>query len=66
MIWPAGFCNIGGWSFDRVFKEKHDFVNFTVTCMESPTGIFKEWKEFCLKRKADAIHSESDGTESIT
>ena len=62
--WPEGFCNIGGWSFQRVFDEKKDFVEFTMTCMEKPSGMFAEWKAFCELKTKDVINIERSGSKS--
>ena len=40
-IWPDGFCDIGGETFKWVYENKKVFVEFCLTDMESPTGMFK-------------------------
>ena len=48
---PEKFMCIGGKSFEWVFKNRPEFVEFTLTEMLQPTGLFLEWKEFCKARK---------------
>ena len=45
---PTGFQDIGDKSFEWVFVNKKDFVDFTITQMEKPTGLFKQWKNYCM------------------
>ena len=46
--WPENFCDIGGKSFEWVFINKKDFVDFCVTEMENPTGMFQAFQKYCL------------------
>ena len=41
--------NIGDKSFEWVFENKKEFVNFTIKTMCNATGLFAEWQEYCLK-----------------
>ena len=51
--WPEGFCDIGGRTFSWVFMNRKEFVEFTLEKMDSPTGLFLEWKNYCKE------HSQS-------
>ena len=45
---PVGFQNIGGKSFAWVYENKKDFVDFTVNEMKGCTGLFAQWRDYCL------------------
>ena len=49
--WPEDFVDksMRGKSFVWAFQNKKEWVDFTVTEMKSPTGIFKDWQETCFK-----------------
>ena len=64
--WPEGFCNIGGWTFQRLFDEKKEFVDFTLKCMENPSGLFAEWKAFCELKTKDVIDIKRSGSKGST
>ena len=36
-----------GKSFEWVFHNKTEFVDFTLTEMNSPTGLWKIWQKYC-------------------
>jgi len=44
---PVGFHDIGGKSFEWVFHNKQEFVDFTMTEMSECTGIYKVWQDYC-------------------
>ena len=46
-----------GKTFQWVYTNKKEFVDFTLTEMGSPTGMFKVWKEYCQKKNKDAQNS---------
>ena len=48
---PLDFMCISNRPFKWVFENRKDFVNFTVNEMESPTGLFLKWKQYCLRQK---------------
>ena len=48
--WPENFCDIGGKSFEWVFINKKEFVDFCVEEMEKPTGLFKKFQDYCLNK----------------
>mgnify|MGYP004134969143 CR=1 FL=1 len=48
-IWPDGFMDIGGKSFKWVYEHKKVFVEFCLTEMNGPTGMFKEFQKYCYK-----------------
>ena len=47
---PDNFPDIGGQSFQYVFKNKSDWVDFTVKGMQNATGFFAVWKSYCLRK----------------
>ena len=61
--WPDGFMDIGGLTFAEAYKKKPEFVDFTVTDMKEPTGMFREWKTYCVGRNKDVVVDSN--TESI-
>lgn len=46
---PPGYQNIGGKSFEEVYKTKKVFVKFTIEEMINPTGLFSQWQQYCMK-----------------
>ena len=44
---PTDFMCIGDRSFEWVYQNRPEFVEFTLTEMSNPTGLFLEWQEFC-------------------
>jgi len=44
---PVGFPDIGGKSFEWVFHNKKEFVDFTLTEMSECTGLYKVWQDYC-------------------
>ena len=59
MRWPKGFMNISDCTFRWVYQNKKEFVNFTLEKMDSPTGLFKLWKTYCLKQKDYGFKEDS-------
>ena len=49
--WPEGFSNIGGMTFQETFEHRPEWVEFTLSEMKAPSGMFREWKSFCEKKK---------------
>ena len=47
---PAGFHDIGGQPFEWVYREKKEFVDFTLTEMRECSGIYKVWQDYCKGR----------------
>lgn len=43
---PEEFPTIGGWDFERVWKEKQDFCQYVLK-ISNPTGFMKDFLEFC-------------------
>lgn len=54
---PKGFMNIGEKSFEWVYLNKKEFVDFTLHDMCNPTGLFRDWKYYCEK-----INKQDHGT----
>ena len=52
LIWPEDFVDkeMCGKSFYWAYKNKTEFVDFTVTEMKKPTGLFKQWQDYCFHR----------------
>ena len=48
--WPTGFMDIGDWTFARTYAERPEWVEFTLDGMETPSGLFKTWQEFCQEQ----------------
>ena len=46
---PTGYMDIGNKSFEWVFENKKEFVDFTLNDMCNPTGLFKQWQDYCRK-----------------
>lgn len=53
--WPEGFMDIGGQTFAVVYKKKKEFVDFTLTEMDNPTGLFEKWKNYCKWRRKNQM-----------
>ena len=49
--WPDGFYDIGNRTFRWVHQHKPEFVDFTLTEMQSPSGLFLAWQNYCKKNK---------------
>ena len=47
-------------SFIWVYKNKPDFVDFTLQDMDNPTGFFKVWKDYCINKQKSNAESRSD------
>ena len=54
--WPLMF-GLHGKSFEWVYNNKKEFVDFTLNEMGSPTGLFKVWKIYCQEKYKDAQNS---------
>ena len=50
LIFPEGFMCIGEKTFEWVYVNRKEFVEFTVNQMEKPTGLFLKWKRYCKER----------------
>lgn len=49
-IVPEIFPKIGGWDYERVWKENQEFCKFVMK-VENPTGFMKDFREFCKNKK---------------
>ena len=47
---PEGFPDVGLMTFATVFQSKKEWVSFTVIDMTNPTGFFKTWKNYCMRK----------------
>jgi hypothetical protein len=43
---PVGFPTIGGWEFERVWKEKQEFCQYVLKITKA-TQFMKAFQEFC-------------------
>ena len=50
IVWPVGFMDVAGKTFEWTFLHKKEFVDFTLTEMEKPTKLFKRWQDFCKSK----------------
>ena len=49
-LFPPSFPDCGNKSFYWVFVNRKEFVDFTIHEMESPTGFFKRWKDYLIRK----------------
>ncbi len=47
---PENFMCIGCKTFEWVFMNRPEFVDFTVNEMDEPTGLFLKWQKYCKER----------------
>ena len=47
-IWPVGFCEIGGKTFEWTRLNKKQWVEFTIDKMTNPSGTFKLWQDYLI------------------
>ena len=52
-LFPKHFFNVSERSFEWVYENKPDYVDFTLNEMKNTSGFFKEWQSYC-KRKVKA------------
>ena len=48
--WPEGFMCIGGKTFQWVYSNRQEFVDFTLHEMDNPSGLFKKWKQYVYSK----------------
>ena len=48
-----------GKSFEWVFHNKTEFVDFTLTEMNHPTGLWEVWKNYCKEKIKDGSQNRS-------
>ena len=56
---PEGFPTIGGWDYERVWNEKHEFCEYVLK-ISNPTKFMKTFQEFCKKKSKYASGTASD------
>ena len=56
-VWADDFVDksMRGKTFSWTYEHKTEWVDFTLTEMQKPTGVFKQWKDYCKYRK---LHSK--------
>ena len=47
LTFPENFMCIGLKTFKFVFEHRKEWVDFTLTDMENPKGLFLKWKQYC-------------------
>ena len=64
-LFPKGFYDIGEKTFEWVFKNREEFVSFTIQEMLKPTGLYLEWKEYCVNKsiRNGRLAENSEATE---
>ena len=53
ICWPEGFMCIGGRPFSWVYSNREEFVQFTLDKMDSPSGLFKQWKNYVIQKQKE-------------
>ena len=48
-VFPPIF-ELGGKTFQWIYNNKTEYVDFTLTDMVSPTGVFLEWQKYCQRK----------------
>ena len=54
-----------GKTFQWVYTNKKEFVDFTLTQMGRPTGFFLIWQKYCQKKNKDAKNSSRKTVEVL-
>ena len=54
--WPDGFYDIGNQTFEWVYENRPDWVEFTIEKMSQTTGMFKMWSDFVTFRKGKCLN----------
>ena len=51
-VWPKDFMDksMQGKTFSWTWKNKKEWVDFTLTDMTKPSGIFEVWQNYCLSK----------------
>ena len=60
-VWPEGFMNVGGKSFEWTFLHKKEFVDFTLTEMKRPTKTFLAWYKYCVLKTKEENDKPTQG-----
>ena len=60
--WPAGFGDIGCRTFAWVRANRPEWVEFTLSEMSTPSGLFLLWKKYLLSQKVKE-HDAKDKTD---
>ena len=56
-VFPMIF-GLAGKTFLWVYENKTEWVDFTLTEMKNPQGLFKVWQEYCVKKSKDGSRVE--------
>jgi len=51
LVFPPNFLCIGERTFRWVYEHRKEFVDFTVTKMDKPTGLFQQWQSYCNEQR---------------
>ena len=52
-VFPENYFDIGGLTFETVYKQKPDYVKFTIDKMKQTTGFYTIWKTYCEDKYKD-------------
>ena len=47
---PKHFFNVSERSFEWVYENKPDYVDFTINEMKNCSGFFKKWQSYCNRK----------------
>ena len=63
---PEGFPAIGGWEYERVWKENKVFCQYVLK-VTNPTKFMKTFQEFCQKKSKEdnVIHKSKRSTTDL-
>ena len=59
---PDGFPTIGGWDYERVWKEKQEFCQYVLK-VTNATKFMKSFQEFCEKKVNKGKHDNLEGAK---
>ena len=59
LFFPKGYCDIGEISFKELFEAKKEWVDFTLTDMKEPKGLFLKWQQYCLRKTKENEQRDS-------
>ena len=62
VCWPENFLDVGGQSFEWVYKNRAVFVEFTREKMENPSGMFLKWRNYVHEKdkESDVLPNATD------
>ena len=51
LCFPKGFCYVNEVTFKDLFEKNKEWVDFTMTDMKDPKGLFLKWQEYCIRKQ---------------